>query len=126
MRYRIVCPVCDEQYYVDVSFEPQMCFKCGHKEVFVSNRKTQPRVNAEIVMAELDELAPKIDAAYEEYLHLTTMWYDYCTKLRYYKNTKTITQEEYDKYRRRNGKASKSKSQRLKEYRQSKREEQNG
>ena len=75
MRYRIVCPVCDEQYYVDVCFEPQMCFKCGHKEVFVSNHKTQPRVNAEIVMAELDELAPKIDAAYEEYLHLTTMWY---------------------------------------------------
>ena len=126
MRYRIICPACEERYFVDVSFEPKMCFKCGHKEVFVSNHKTKPRVDAQIVMAELDKLAPQIEKAYEEYLSMTTMWYDYCQKLAYYKRTGVVTEEELEKYKGHIRKAGKSPSQRLQEYRSSKKEAWNG
>ena len=105
MRYRIVCPACEEQYFVDVSFEPVLCFKCGHKEVIVSTHKTQAKVDAGIVMAELNELAPRIDAAYDEcerayeaYEILMQNWRDGCRKLRTYKDRKVISKEDYEEY----------------------------
>lgn len=110
MRYRIICPVCDEQYWVDVPFEPQMCFKCGHKDVFVSNHRTHSKVDAQLVMAELDEMAPRIDAAYEEYTNLMQNWQDCCHKLRSYKERGVIPIETYEKYRSRYSKKRSSKN----------------
>lgn len=101
MRYRIVCPACEEQYFVDVSFEPTLCCKCGHKDVFVSNHRNHAKVDARIVMEELNELATRIDATYGEYVSLMISWQDHCHKLRSYKERGIVPKEEYEKYRNR-------------------------
>lgn len=121
MKYRTKCKCCGLEKNYTTEFEPKFCLNCGGELEVAATRKT-PRETAEAVMAELDELAPKIDAAYEAYLNLTVIWYDTHTKLQYYRNRDVVSKEECDKYTRRIGRASKSQSQRLKEYRASKKE----
>lgn len=121
MKYEVRCPVCGTAYEVNMDFTPGFCLKCG-SVVEVTEVKTSARVAAEARMRDLDELAPRIDKAYEAYLELTTEWYDTFARLRYYKNRNVITEEEFEKYRRQNGKSSKSQTQRIKEYRKKKRE----
>lgn len=124
MRYQTKCKSCGLEKKYSSEFEPKFCLSCGGElEVRDTKPKMTPRETAEAVMAELDELGPKIDAAYEKYLNLTTIWCDVSGKLWYYKGRGVVSQEEYEKYSsRRNGRAGKSQAQRLREYRASKKE----
>lgn len=122
MRYQTKCKSCGLEKKYNSEFEPKFCLSCGGELEVMESVKTRmtPRETAEAVMAELDELGPKIDAAYEAYLNLTVIWYDTHTKLQYYWKRGVVSKEEYDKYTHRIGRASKSQSQRLREYRASK------
>lgn len=80
------------------------------------------RMRAEETMCELEELAPRLTEAYEAYLRLSIEWYDAYSRLRYYRAAGVVSWEELDRYPWRVNTSKKSQSQRLKEYRASRKE----
>lgn len=80
------------------------------------------RTRAEEVMSELDEIVPRLKAAYEAYLAVSVEWYDRRDRLQYYLKRGVVTEDEVQRYLRQVGmdKSEKPFGQRLKEYRANK------
>lgn len=119
MKYHVKCPGCGNEGDLELDFEPRCCLRCGCS-VEVMEVKKRPRIRAEEIMHELDDLIPRLKDAYDAYMAVSVEWYDRRDRLQYYAKRGIVTPEEVERYTRRVGmdKSEKSYNQRLKEHRE--------
>ena len=106
---------------------PKFCPNCGH-EVTVRQKiqkKSKGRITAEKKMAELEEIRPRLEAAWDAYFAVRVAYEDRLQFLAVYHKRELVSDEEYEKYRiRSNGNSFKKEiNDAVKAYRAAKRED---
>lgn len=99
MKYRVSCPNCGCKYETEMSFAPCFCGRCGAEGVDVVEIKSKSRITAESWMAELDELRPRLEAAWSAWYEVRVAYEDRLICLAQYHKRGVISDEEYDRYR---------------------------
>ena len=99
MKYRVSCPNCGGTYETAMGFAPCFCGRCGFDLPDVVEIKSKSRIKAESWMAELDEIRPRLEAAWSAYYDVRVEYEDRLICLAQYHKRGIITDEEYDSYR---------------------------
>lgn len=98
MKYHVKCPSCGNEGDFELDFEPVCCMRCGSRTE-VAAVKTQARLTAEAKFAEMDEIAPRLEAARVAYWNVLVEYNDRLQFLGNYYKRKVITTEEYERYK---------------------------
>lgn len=102
MKYRVECSGCGEIYETEQDFEPCFCGKCGYMGPEVVKVGTTARRTVERKMAELDEIRPRLEKAWDAYFAVRVEYEDVIQYLAQYHKRGIMSQSEYDRYRIRN------------------------
>lgn len=84
---------------ITVDMPPRYCPQCGSDAVIVEIVKSKSRVTAEMKMAELDDLRPQLEAAWNAYYELRTAYEDRMQFLVVYKRRGIVSESEWLRYR---------------------------
>lgn len=99
MKYRCNCGNCGYSDVFEVDVKPRFCPQCGDGGIAVAAEKTKARITAEDRMIEMDELRPRLEAAWNEYWDLRVAYEDRLQFLVTYKRRGIVSDEELAEYR---------------------------
>lgn len=126
MKYRVQCEKCRADYVVDVDFVPGFCAQCGNDHAVVTPFKTKSRVTAESKMQELDNLRPRLDAAWNEYFAMRVEYEDALQFLAQYHKRGIVSADEYNSRKLKYQSVKKELNEALKEFRAKRQETSKG
>ena len=121
MRYQTKCKSCGLERYYTTEFEPKFCLKCSGELEIIRHSKARKTVEAK--MAEMDEIAPRLEAARNAYWEVLVEYSDLLQFVANYHKRGVMTDEEYERYKIKGQNFPKNLNAAIAEYRRNKKKE---
>lgn len=98
MKYLVRCDRCGMAAEVEASRVPSFCVSCGNDLIDITPVRSKARMRAELAMARLETLAPRMVEAREWWLSALVEYEDEMQILRQYKKRGIVTEDEVERY----------------------------